>query len=106
MEIRRRIRLKGVLAALILPLMSAPAPAAPVIQQVGDLLVMSNNNVRVEYGLTSGKADFFWKNAKKISAFYSGVTLSSGYVRGTDFSNRTWLVISNNQVAVTAHASG
>lgn len=67
---------------------------------------MSNGNVLLEYNLTAGTADFYWRNSKKISAFYSGVTLSSGYVQSIDFSNRTWSIISNDEVAVTAQAAG
>jgi len=67
---------------------------------------MSNVNVRVEYSLGAGTADFYWQNSKKISAFYSGVTLTSGYVTGINFSNRTWSLVNSNQVAVTSHAAG
>ena len=56
--------------------------------------------------LNAGTTDFYWKNSKKISAFYSGVGLSSGYVTGNNFSNRTWSVVSSNEVAVTSHAAG
>ena len=52
----------------------------PVFQQSGNLLVMSNANVRVEFTLTNGRADFFWRNGRKIAGFYSGVTLTSNYI--------------------------
>ena len=74
--------------------------------QSGNLVVMSNADVRLEYNLTSGNTAFFWNNSQKISAFYSGVGLKTGYVKGINFSNRTWSVVSSNQVSVTAHASG
>jgi hypothetical protein len=74
--------------------------------QNGSLLIMSNANVRLEYNLSTGNTTFFWNNSQKISAFYSGVGLKSGYIKGINFGNRTWAVLSSNQVAVTAHASG
>ena len=67
---------------------------------------MSNGEVVLDYNLAAGTTDFYWKNAKKISSFYSGVGLSSGYVMGINFGNRTWSVISSNEAAVTAHAAG
>lgn len=67
---------------------------------------MSNANVLLEYNLNTGTADFYWLNARKITGFYSGVGLSSGYVKGLSFSNRTWLAVAGNEVAVTSHAGG
>jgi len=82
------------------------ANAAPQFQQIGNLLVMSNANVQVQYNLNTGTADFYWQNSKKISAFYSGVTLSSGYVRNTSYTNRIWSAVSSNQVVVTSTGNG
>jgi len=62
---------------------------------------MSNANVRVEYNLATGTADFFWQNAKKISAFYGGVTLNSGFVASTNYNSRSWAMTGANQVVVT-----
>ena len=67
---------------------------------------MSNVNVRLEYNLTAGTTDFYWQNSKKISAFYSGVTLSTGYIKGINYSSWSYSVISSNQVVVTATGSG
>ena len=53
--------------------------------QNGSLLIMSNANVRLEYNLSTGNPTFFWNNSQKISAFYSGVGLKSGYVKGINF---------------------
>jgi hypothetical protein len=80
--------------------------AAPVFQQIGNLLVMSNANVTINYNLSAGTADFFWQNSRKITAFYAGVTLGTGYLKGINFSNRSWSVSASNQVAITAHAAG
>lgn len=82
------------------------AKASPSFQQVGNSLVMSNGNVTLNYNLTAGTTAFLWQNSQKISAFYAGVGLSSGYVTGNNFSNRTWSVVGSNEVAVTAHAAG
>ncbi len=67
---------------------------------------MSNGNVTLNYNLTAGTTAFLWQNSQKISAFYAGVGLSSGYVTGNNFSNRTWSVVSSNEVAVLSHAAG
>ena len=67
---------------------------------------MSNANVRLEYNLKAGTTDFYWQNSKKISAFYSGAGLSSGYVKGINYTNWSYSVISSNQVVVTAAGSG
>jgi autotransporter-associated beta strand protein len=93
----------GVLLALFL---LKSAVAAPFFQQVGNTLVMSNANVRLEYNLTAGTTDFYWKNSKKISAFYSGVTLNTGYIKGINYSSWSYSVISSNQAVVTSTGSG
>jgi len=67
---------------------------------------MSNGNVQLQYDLSAGMTAFLWQNSPKISAFYAGVGLGSGYVTGNDFSHRTWSIVSSNEVAVTAHAAG
>lgn len=67
--------------------------------QVGHLLEMTNGNVRLEYNLSTGRANFYWQNALKISGFYSGVGLDT-YITGTIYTNRTWTV-TNNEVDIT-----
>ncbi len=74
MNFRKHIAV-GVLLALAL---LKPAEATPTFQQIGNTLVMSNVNVRLEYNLNAGTTDFYWQNSKKISSFYSGVTLNTG----------------------------
>src|ERR1700733_13513803 len=83
-----------------------PAEAAPTFQQTGNTVVMSNGNVRLEYNLSAGAADFYWQNSKKITAFYSGVTLDTGYIKGINYGSRSWAVTNGNQVVVTATGSG
>src|SRR5580658_21669 len=82
-----------------------PATAAS-FQQTGSTLVMSNGNVRLQYNLASGTTDFYWQNSKKISGFYSGVGLSSGYVEGISYSSWNYSLVSSNQAVVTAMGSG
>src|SRR5258708_10400770 len=95
--------LKHITAAFSLMLMvSRPVGAAPSFQTVGNTLVMSNVNVRLEYNLNAGTTDFYWKNSKKISRFYSGVTLSTGSIKGLNYSNWSYAVNGSNQVIVTA----
>lgn len=96
----------AILSLLLATLSGHAGTVAPTFQQVGNSLVMSNGNVLVSYDLSAGTADFYWQGVKKISSFYSGVTLATGYVRGIDFSNRSWSLTGSNQVAVTAHAAG
>jgi hypothetical protein len=74
--------------------------------QTGDLLKMTNTNIRLEYDLATGRANFYWQNALKISGFYAGVGLYSGgvltnYVTDTVYTNRSWTV-TNDQVEVTS----
>ena len=78
----------------------------PSFQQVGNILVMSNADVQLQYNLNAGTAAFLWQNSQKISAFYAGIGLNTGYVTGNNFSNRTWAVVSSNEVSVTAYAAG
>ena len=67
---------------------------------------MSNAAVTLDYNLNAGTTDFYWQNSKKISAFYSGVTLSTGYIKGINYSSWSYAVISSNEVVVTATGSG
>jgi hypothetical protein len=67
---------------------------------------MSNGNVRLEYNLNAGTTDFYWNNSKKISAFYSGVGLSDGYIKGISYSSWNYAGNGSNRVVVTATGSG
>lgn len=80
----------------------------PVFQQAGNLLIMSNADVTLQYNLSAGTTDFYWQNSKKISAFYAGVGLNTGYITGNNagYSNRTYTVVSSNQVVVTSQGGG
>jgi hypothetical protein len=102
MEVRGFINRHRIFPVLIWALSSTIVEAAPSFQQVGNTLVMSNGDVTLEYNLNAGTTDFYWKNAKKISAFYSGVGLNTGYVKGINYTNWTYSVVSSNQVTVTA----
>src|ERR1017187_4927686 len=106
MEARKLICKNAIFTAFIWVTSSMATWAAPSFQQTGNLLVMSNGNVQVQYNLNAGTAAFFWQNSAKSAEFYSGVGVSSGYVMGINFSNRAWSVVGSNQVAVTAHAAG
>jgi hypothetical protein len=106
MDVRKFIGKRLNLLVLVGMFLSAVAGANPSFHQAGNTLVMSNTNVRLVYNLSTGTTDFYWENSKKISAFYSGVGLSSGYVMGINFSNRTWSLVSSNEASVTAHAAG
>ena len=102
---RKRIPETFILA-LLFSLLVEPVQATPSFQQVGNTLVMSNGDVVLNYNLAAGTTDFFWKNSKKITGFYSGVTLSTGYLKGINYSNWSYTVAGSNQVAVTATGNG
>ena len=67
---------------------------------------MSNGNVRLVYNLNAGTTDFYWQNSKKISAFYSGVSVSSGYIEGLSYTNWSYSLSGSNQAEVVALGSG
>src|SRR5258708_337560 len=74
--------------------------------QIGNLVKMPNANGRIDYDLSSGRANFYWQNKLKISGFYAGIGLYSGdvltnYITGTVYINRSWAV-TNNQVEITS----
>ncbi len=85
--------------ALLLVLKCAAGPLLPPVQ-TGNLLKMTNTNVRLDYDLSTGRANFYWQNSVKISGFYAGVGLAN-YITDTVYTNRTWTV-TNNQVEVTS----
>ena len=115
--VRERLNAKGTVGqirvlVLVLVLMLAglwlstnTVRAATSFQQTGNSLVMSNGNVRLEYNLTAGTTDFFWKNSKKISGFYSGVTVGANYIKGLQYGAWSWSP-GSNQAIVTATGAG
>src|ERR1700720_1195341 len=58
----------------VLSITATLVDAGPLLPpgQVGNLLEMTNANVRLEYDLSTGRADFYWQNSLKISGFYAG----------------------------------
>jgi hypothetical protein len=101
---------KRIIALAVLALVSLsalkPALAAPTFQQTGNTLVMSNLDVVLKYNLTAGTTDFYWKNSKKIAAFYSGITFNTGYVKGISYSAWTYALVGTNEAVVTATGTG
>jgi hypothetical protein len=102
----KRVNQIGILSVFVWLIASTLVKASPSFQQVGNVLVMSNGDVTLEYNLNAGTTDFFWKNAKIISAFYSGIGLNTGYIKGINYTNWTYSIVSSNEVAVTALGSG
>jgi hypothetical protein len=96
----------GVLWVAACLLSTGTLQANPSFQQIGSVLVMSNGNVRLEYNLSAGTTDFYWKNARKLTGFYSGVSLSSGYIKGINYSSWTYTTVGSNQAVVTATSAG
>src|SRR5277367_4940245 len=52
--------------ACVLAFSLATVCGQPVFQQAGNLLIMSNANVTLQYNLSAGTTDFYWQNSKKI----------------------------------------
>jgi hypothetical protein len=69
--------------------------------QVGSLLEMTNGDVRLEYNLSTGRANFYWQNSMIISGFYAGVTLGGSYITDNAYPVHTWSVASNT-VTITS----
>lgn len=80
--------------------------AAPLFQQAGTTLVMSNDNVTVDYNLNTGTADYFWQSAEKIANFYSAVSNHFTFIASTDYPDRSWVQISGDEVVVTNSGAG
>src|SRR6266478_8475796 len=89
----------GVLCGSSLGVSCLAGPLLPPVQ-VGNLLKMTNANVRLDYDLGTGRANFYWQNKLKITGFYAGVGLDS-YITDTVYTNRTW-TFTSNQVEVTS----
>jgi hypothetical protein len=106
MDTSRPQSLTTVLGLALGLLWGAAAEASPLLppSQVGHTLKMTNTNVRLEYDLSTGRANFYWQNVLKVAGFYGGVGLQT-YITGTVYSNRTWTV-TNNEVDITLTGSG
>src|SRR5690242_5235241 len=98
----RRFRVRRAIVSALCLLSLAPAVAGPLLPpaQVGILLKMTNANVRLDYDLGTGRANFYWQNKLKITGFYAGVGLDN-YITDTVYTNRSWSYTSN-QVEVTS----
>jgi hypothetical protein len=99
---------RGLRVCSLLLLAAVACQAGPLLPpvQTGNLLKMTNANVRLDYDLSTGRANFYWQNALKISGFYAGVGLYSGgvltnYIMGTVYTSHSWSV-TNNQVEITS----
>src|SRR5271170_1426428 len=100
MRLSKRLTCLGAIAALVLwAVTGAAGPLLPPVQ-VGNLLKMTNANVRLEYDLSTGRANFYWQNSLKIAGFYAGVGLDT-YITDTVYGSHTWTV-TNNEVQITS----
>jgi hypothetical protein len=91
---------------LVLALAALASPAAPFFQQAGNVLVMSNANVIVDYNLSAGTANYYWQNSEKIAGFYSAVSNSSTYLASTSYPARNWGFVSGTEVVITNSGGG
>ena len=104
----RRQQIPGpsrIVLAVVLAGCLASTGRALQLGQTGNLLEMTNGNVRIEYDLSAGRANFYWQNSIKISGFYASVDLGPNYIEGANYTSHTWSV-SSNTVAVTSTTSG
>jgi alpha-galactosidase len=92
-----------VLALLLAGFCSFTVKALELAQN-GNLLEMTNGDVRIEYNLDTGRANFYWQNLMKVSGFYAGVDLGPNYVTDTVYPTHSWSV-SSNTVTVTSTTS-
>ena len=67
---------------------------------------MSNADVVLDYNLSAGTTDFYRKNSKIISAFYSGIGFNTGYVKGISYTAWTYTLVGTNEADVTATGIG
>ncbi len=93
-----------ILAGLVLAGGANIVPALQPPVQEGSLLKMTNGNVRLDYDLSTGRANFYWKNTLKIREFYAGVGLDA-YLTGNVYPTRSWSA-AENQVVITHTGPG
>lgn len=103
---------RGLIGAMVLFGLATRCVAGPLLPpvQVGQILKMTNGNVRLEYDLSTGRADFLWKHSRKIAGFYAGFGLYdngvlTNYVTGTVYLSRSWSVTSNTVEVTSTHGS-
>ncbi len=95
-----RLKIRLALLLVQFPVLAGLAGVPLSLAQVGSLLEITNGNVRLEYNLGTGRANFYWQGSMKISGFYAGVRIGP-YITDTVYTNRTWIVASN-KVIVTS----
>lgn len=107
-----KIVLRGFVGAFLISGLVASVAAGPLLPpvQVGNLLKMTNGNVRLEYDLSSGRTDFYWLNSRKIAGLYAGFGLYdngvlTNYVTGPVYTSRSWSVTSNTVEVTSTHSS-
>ena len=104
--IRARQSLVLLLLVFAFRLTLSPLLAAPTFQQNGSTLTMSNVDVVLKYNMTAGTTDFYWKNTKIISSFYSGITFNTGYVKGISYTAWSYALVGTNEAVITATGAG
>lgn len=94
------LRFLAALVFLSCGVIAGKASGATFVED-GKTLVMSNGNVRVIYDLSSGRADFVWRNERKIAGFYASVRLGKS-VSSFDYLKRRWSKVGSNEVMVSS----
>ncbi len=72
-----------------------------------DVTVMTNGNVRIEYDLNKGAADFYYKGVKKVSGFYSAIETNgpeNTFITSKDYTSRNAVTTGNETVITSAKA--
>ena len=103
---------RGIVGAILISGLTASVVAGPLLPpvQVGNILKMTNGNVRLEFDLSTGRADFLWQHSRKIAGFYAGFGLYdkgvlTNYVTGPVYTSRSWSVTSNTVEVTSTHGS-
>ena len=68
---------------------TASPPTDPADGGEDAFVTMTNGNVKVQYNLTQGRADFYLSDVKKINHFFSAVKLPS-YVTSQDYTSHSY----------------
>jgi hypothetical protein len=79
-------------------------PSEPVVYPNSHFVNIINGNVKIEYDLNNGVANYYANGVKKIANFYASVQLEN-YITSKDYTTRT-VSTSGNETTITLEGSG
>jgi alpha-galactosidase len=83
---------------------SGENPSEPVIYPNSNFVNMINGNVKIEYDLNNGVANYYASGVKKIANFYAGVQLDS-FITSKNYTTRS-ASTSGSETTITLEGSG